>query len=357
MRSTRLIALPVAAAALFIPATAAQAATRIVTLGPAGSAAKQLQKVGADANAFFPSTTTVAVGDKVKFEPRGFHTVNLVASGQTALALLAPGAAVAGSVDAAGAPFWFNGQPALGFNPVLASASLFGKKAIFDGSKRVESGLPLAAKPKAMTVTFAKAGTFTYFCDVHFGMKGTVKVLARRRKIPPASVGEHAAKAQLSAAVKTAKGLTKTTPAANSVSVGAAGAGGVEVFAFFPRTLAVAAGTTVTFSMAEASREVHTATTGPGDPEKQPKSYLGVIASSLNSPAFDPRAVYPSDTPPGPALLTPTFHGNGFWSGGAMDQDPATTPGASAKVTFSAPGTYEFFCMIHPFMHGTVKVT
>jgi len=26
-------------------------------------------------------------------------------------------------------------------------------------------------------------------------------------------------------------------------------------------------------------------------------------------------------------------------------------------VTFAAPGTYQFFCMIHPFMHGTVTVT
>jgi plastocyanin len=29
----------------------------------------------------------------------------------------------------------------------------------------------------------------------------------------------------------------------------------------------------------------------------------------------------------------------------------------SGKITFTAPGTYKFICLIHPFMHGTVVVT
>ena len=28
----------------------------------------------------------------------------------------------------------------------------------------------------------------------------------------------------------------------------------------------------------------------------------------------------------------------------------------SNAVTFSAPGTYQFYCMVHPQMHGTVIV-
>ena len=31
--------------------------------------------------------------------------------------------------------------------------------------------------------------------------------------------------------------------------------------------------------------------------------------------------------------------------------------GSSGNDIFSAPGTYQFYCMIHPFMHGTVNVT
>ena len=71
--------------------------------------------------------------------------------------------------------------------------------------------------------------------------------------------------------------------------------------------------------MHPASYDVHTATTGPGNPESEPNSYLGQIAASFNSPVFDPRAVYPSE-PPGPAgTLTPALHGNGFWNTGVMD--------------------------------------
>ena len=32
-----------------------------------------------------------------------------------------------------------------------------------------------------MTVKFTKSGTFTYYCDIHPGMKGTVKVLAKSK--------------------------------------------------------------------------------------------------------------------------------------------------------------------------------
>ncbi|HKV46414.1 MAG TPA: plastocyanin/azurin family copper-binding protein, partial [bacterium] len=31
-------------------------------------------------------------------------------------------------------------------------------------------------------------------------------------------------------------------------------------------------------------------------------------------------------------------------------------PGTSFKVTFDKVGTYEYACMIHPFMHGTITV-
>ncbi len=105
-----------------------------------------------------------------------------------------------------------------------------------------------------------------------------------------------------------------------------------------------------------ARSEVHTATTGPGNPESQPTSYLGVLAASFASPVFDPRATYPSDPPPGIAALTPTFHGNGFWNSGALDLNPSTPSPPRNSVTFAAPGVYQFYCLIHPFMHATVTV-
>ena len=41
------------------------------------------------------------------------------------------------------------------------------------------SGLPLGEKLKPVTVTFKKTGRFTYFCNIHAGMKGTVTVKAK----------------------------------------------------------------------------------------------------------------------------------------------------------------------------------
>ncbi|GAB2743134.1 cupredoxin domain-containing protein [Kitasatospora kifunensis] len=43
-------------------------------------------------------------------------------------------------------------------------------------------------------------------------------------------------------------------------------------------------------------------------------------------------------------------------SGGPLNSAPLTT-GATYSYTFTAPGTYPYFCTIHPFMVATVEVT
>ena len=122
-------------------------------------------------------------------------------------------------------------------------------------------------------------------------------------------------------------------------------------------TEAVPTGTSLNFRMSPGSYDVHTATTGPGNPETEPDSYLGQVAAGLNAPVFDPRAVYPSEMPgTAAANLTPLYNGNGFWNSGALDTDTGTPLSASNSVTFGAPGKYEFYCMVHPFMHATVTV-
>ena len=68
----------------------------------------------------------------------------------------------------------------------MSTASGFGKKFAYTGAKGVQSGLPLANKPKPVTVKFAKSGSFTYYCDIHPGMKATIRVKARSKSIPSA---------------------------------------------------------------------------------------------------------------------------------------------------------------------------
>jgi plastocyanin len=343
--------------ALAIPA-AAQAATKQVYMGlPVKSQKEFNQNLSADVDDFFPHSITVNVGQKVQFLPVGFHTADFPAKGQTPLSLIVPnGQTVSGVNDALGAPFWFNGQAQVGFNPALAQG-LYGKTVKVTGSKRVETGLPLQNHPKPVTLSFAKAGTYTYYCNVHPGMKGVVHVVGKKAKAPSTKVDAKTVATQLKTDLGIAKKLAATKVPAGQVDVGYHAPNGVEYFGFLPGDLSVAAGTTITFSMTKGSFEDHTATFGPGNPETEPNSYLGQIAASFNSPVFDPRGVYPSDPPGTPASFGPQLHGNGFWNSGVLDTTSATPLPSKNVVRFDTPGKYDYYCVIHPFMHGTITVT
>ncbi len=353
----RLTVFACAAALSFAFSPAAHAATKTVNMGLPAKSAKTFNNMGVDVNDFFPHAVTIHAGDAVKFVPTAFHNVDLPAHGKQPTPFLVQDGPVTGVNDAAGAAFWFNGQSTVQFNPV-ALVSAFGKRLTYTGAKSIQSGAPLENKPKPMTVTFTKAGTYTYYCDIHAGMKGTVRVLAKGKRIPTAKQDAAALKKQVSRDLGVARTLQNTTQEANSVFVGVAGPFGVEFFGFLPDTLNVKAGTTVKFQMSARSLEDHTATTGPGDPDKEPTSYLGGIAAAFASPApVDGRAVFPSDPPGTSASLSPTLHGNGFWNSGVLDTLKASPLPESASVTFAAAGTYQFYCLIHTFMHGTVVVS
>ena len=344
-----------AAALALVAPGAAQAATKTVSMGPPAATVKTLnQTYFSDANAFFPSSIAIHVGDSVKFSPVGFHNVHFLGrSGKATTPFVPTGKTIADATDEAGAPFWFNGQMEVGTNPKIFGPGKLGKTVVTNGTKEIQSGAPITDKPKPMVVRFTKAGLFRYVCDIHPGMKGAVRVVSKRKPVPSAAADARRVKAQGTKAIAVAKTFKNVPAAANTVNLGLAGPGGVSLFAFAPDALTVAVGTTVTFKMASGDLETHTATTGPGDPEKEPTSYLGKLAASLESPSTDQKAVYPSDLPPAPADLTPTLHGNGFWNSGALDSNPSPLPQQN-QVTFAAAGTYTFYCMIHPFMKGTI---
>jgi plastocyanin len=337
---------------------AAQAATKSVDMGVPRAAQKALQTTASDVNDFFPHQVTIHVGDTVRFRPSGFHTVDLPGRRTRKLPVFAPQTQpIAGSVDAAGAPFWFNGQRNIGFNPALLRQG-FGKRFSYTGNRALNTGLPLARSPKAMSVRFTRAGTFRYFCDIHLGMTGIVRVVRSNRRVPSAAADRATVRRQVATTLATAKALSQSTPSVppNTVDVGLQGRGGVSFFGFKPNAMTVPTGTTVSFRMASRS-EVHTATAGPGDPENQPQSYLGQIEAGLQGAVLDPRGVFPSEPPGALGALTPTLHGNGFWNSGALDEDSTTTTvPPTSSVRFAAPGTYTLFCMIHPFMKATVTV-
>jgi plastocyanin len=336
----------------------ADAKTKDVAAGlPPGKAANQIQQAFADVNDFFPHRTTIRVGDKVRFLPVGFHNVDIPPRGGDPLPLVSPtGQQVSGSNDAGGSPFWFNGQDQLGFTPALGQMT-WGKKVSYNGSARRNSGLPFGNKLKPLTVTFKRKGTVRYYCNIHAGMSGVINVKAKGAKVPSKKADARAVKRQIASSQKVVKELPKTKPPAGVVDVGVAGPDGEEFFGFVPNAVTVPTGTTLRFRMSPGSFDVHTATAGPGNPEQDQSSYLGQLSKSIQEDqVFDPRAAYPSEQPPTTATLSPLLHGNGFWNSGVMDTSAASPLPESNAVTFGAPGTYDFYCLIHPFMKATVTV-
>lgn len=345
-----------AAIAALVPAPAG-AAVRAVTMGlPAADQAKFNGTYLADVNDFFPHRVIVNVGDRVDFVPSGFHAAEIPAVGAAAASWVDAMAPVRNVLDAAGSRFWFDGAAAHGYLGAL-SATLYGRRAVYDGSQAVRTGLPGGPGLKPARVRFTRGGRYTYWCNLHAGMHGVVDVRPRGERVPSARRDRRRVRRQVARALKIAAKLSRSHAVApGTVHVGVAGAHGVEWFGMRPARLTVPVGTTVRFAKSPGSYEDHTATFGPGTPGAQPKSYLGRLSASFQAPRFDPRAYYPSEPPGTVGTLTPGLHGNGFWNSGLMDSGPGTPMPDSGSVTFGAPGTYTYHCLLHTFMSGTVIV-
>ena len=351
MRSkTRGIAAAAIAATALVPAAAAHGATRTVTAGPPGKVAGT--PPDGDSNAFYRKTVTIHVGDKVKWKINGFHTVTFPKKGAKPPPFIGndpSGAKYSGVNDAAGTPFWFNGQTRLVLT-ALGALPVKGKS--YNGKKLVSSGVFFgngAAPP--YTLKFTKKGSYAYYCTVHPGMKGTVKVVAKGKAIPTVKANKKAAKKEYAAVAKRQIQDAKFAgPAGNAVQAGNDTVAST-IFRFFPATKSVPVGTTVTFSMPAKTSEIHTISFGPAD-------YLQQQSDAFVDPAtrvFNGIDAFPSDVP---ALPSPdgTNHGNGFVSTGVLDRDPATPSPGSAAVTFNKAGTYSYICLIHSFMKGQIVV-
>jgi plastocyanin len=242
--------------------------------------------------------------------------------------------------------------------------------------------------------TFTAAGTFTYICDIHPSMVGVVAVSAPSPTgtLPPAPP------APLPPA---------TTPAAADAGAGAAvptapDSVSIVDFGFAPATLTVDAGATVTWTNTGAAR--HTVVANDGSFHSAGVHTGQTFTSTFAAPGT---FVYICDIHPGmtgtilvqgangappppakarvvqavatgdvqlvdfsfaPASLTVTtgatvgFVNNGIAPHTATARDGSwdtgvVQPGATARVTFTKPGTFTFVCSIHPQMKGTLLVT
>ena len=336
------------AAVCAVPAAAAAKTKTVYAGGPTKWAASLQKHYGAGVNNFLINKVTISAGDTVAWNGAslagGFHSVDIPAKGGQDLPLFVPNGTVSGANDAAGNPFWFNGLPSVGFNTALFAPS---GGNVYNGSSRIDSGLAGGPSVPDFKVTFTKPGTYHYFCDVHYGMEGTIVVRPAGKPVPSAKRDANVLKAEEQHYVAEARATDKTKTHGANVSLGASAPGGLEVFAMFPSTLTVKKGTTVKFSMSKFTRETHTATFGP-------TAYVNDLANAFGPPTPTPVGIYPSD--PAHIILTSTSHGNGFANTGVLDRDNGTPQGASNTITFTEQGTYHFICLIHSFMHGTIVV-
>ena len=349
-----------AAVVLLVPG-AAGAATKTVSAGPPLKSPPKGVPEYLDLTAYYPSKVKIAQGDSVKFTFAGFHNV-LFRGKSAAPALVVPDVAkpVTGANDAAGAAFWFNGQPTLKINPAAAFPA--GDKVI-DKKSFDNSGLPLAeGPPPAYTAKFRRTGTFTYLCSVHPLMKGTVTVVKKGRKVPSKRSDAAAVAKQLAKDLKTAKQRDAFKgPAGNVVQMGN-DTKRVSLLAYYPAAKTIKVGETVRFVMSSPSNEIHTATLGP-------EAYVKALADGFFGPdpsnpyavppvlVLNPTAAYPSDPPPAFPPYTGANHGNGFINTGILDPDSKSPQPKEAAITFTKAGTYTYYCLVHGAeMKGTVTV-
>ena len=240
----------------------------------------------------------------------------------------------------------------------------------YDGTGFLNSGAPAepesegegdesAPPPPPFAVTFTAAGSYTYLCLIHPGMVARLVVEPAGAALPEtpaqatargeAQVQDVLATMRASAeAVRFAQPLSVEAPGRATVHTALAGLGqgiGASKLAFLPAQLSVRRGDIVVWTMPDPF-EIHTVTFLSG---AEPPQFV--------EPQFGPDG--PGSGPPMlmiPAnVVNPTggtsYTGTGYLNSGILGNS------ASFALRFDAPaGTYEYLCIVHPFMRGTVTV-
>lgn len=129
-----------------------------------------------------------------------------------------------------------------------------------------------------------------------------------------------------------------------------AGQDTVAINAFFPASLHIRAGDTVTWNI--NSDEPHTATFLSGSaPPPEPIPIPGGGPTDLMS---NPVLAFPSRAPEAPVE---TYSGTGYRNSGLLSNGTVVPPLESYSLTFDTPGTYQYVCLIHPTtMTGEIVV-
>lgn len=190
------------------------------------------------------------------------------------------------------------------------------------------------AGAKQVSVTFDEStppGIYNYACILHALMGGTVTVVGLDdTRDTPDEVAASATKAAAAAAATAAAIPDPADPGAGNVVAGWSTAV-ASVNRFFPAVAEIKAGDTLTWK-GTSEYEPHTIT----------------FEAPFTNPE-DPRAVPPAGTKAG-GSYTAGFTNSGFIG-------PKPFPTDSFSLRFPKAGAYNYVCVLHPGMAGTVNVT
>jgi plastocyanin len=129
-----------------------------------------------------------------------------------------------------------------------------------------------------------------------------------------------------------------------------AGQDTVAINAFFPASLHIRAGDTVTWKI--NSNEPHLATFLADEPP--PPDPIPIPDGGPTDLMLNPKPAFPSKAPDAP---TETYDGTEFRNSGFLSDGTVVPPAESYSLTFDKPGTYEYICLIHPAtMKGEIVV-
>jgi len=313
------------AAPMVAPTSAGAAQTLVVSAGA------ESQGGDVQLNEFAPTQISINVGDTVtwRLDSTEFHNIYFP-SGSPAPEFVQPGPE----------GVFINPQVAL---PAGGSS--------FDGSAPAGSGL--LNKGQTWSLTFTKAGSYQYLCDIHPGMGGVVTVQAAGQAADTQAAIDSRRTAQTNGDV-----ATKGVPAimsnvgelpAEGVSAGiAAGVqeGLVDVQRFFPQRVTIKAGDAVTWIW-KTEDTPHTVTFLAGQP-----------APAVVVP--QPQAGGPPKLQLNPLVLAPAgeatnWDGGSYLNSGFLQPMPGQ-PTPTFTVRFANPGTYDYVCVLHEGMVGTIVV-
>lgn len=272
------------------------------------------------ANGFYPRELTIQVGDTVTWSFEGFHNVTFLSGATPPQFAIKDGGKMYANPNV--------------FFPAGGNA--------YDGVGFRNSGTPQGDKPFSYSLTFTKPGRFEYACTIHAGMGGVINVVRDPVAETPAAAlqrGRAEQAASLAAATSAYQGMN---PERNGSNITVRLVGNREdrysILRFTRDPLTISVGTTVTWTVNDPF-EIHTVTFTNGDdhlefiiPEPQPN---GPPKLELNA-----------------AVLTPTnktsYDGTGYVNSGLLFPagNAANLP-SSFSLTFTKPGRYEYWCLVH----------